>query len=273
MRILNFSVLMSIYHKETSANLEQCLNSILTQTKLPSEIIIVEDGPLNDELYEELEKWESKLPITRIVLQENRGLGVALNVGLSHCSFELVARMDTDDLCLAERFEKQLNVFDNLDVDVCGSWISEFETNPDLINSIRMLPEFHEDLLLYSKFRNPINHPSVMFKLSKVINCGGYEDVRFFEDYYLWLKLLDSGSNFYNIQEPLVNMRAGISQLLRRSGLSYAKDEYKFLHRCWKSGFFSFFHFLRGCIFRVPVRIFPRALVGKIYLLNRNTSV
>ncbi|QYJ83761.1 glycosyltransferase [Shewanella aegiceratis] len=269
---MKFTVLMSIYNKETPEHLSQCLNSIFNQTIQPSEIIIVEDGPLNDGLYDELTKWESKLPITRVALQKNSGLGVALNVGLSHCSFKLVARMDTDDICLPDRFEKQLNVFDNQDVDVCGSWISEFENEPDLITAIRTLPESHKDLSSYSKFKNPINHPSVMFRLDKIVNVGGYEDVRFFEDYYLWLKLLDSGSKFYNIQEPLVNMRAGVSQLTRRSGLSYARDEYKFLYKSWNKGFFTFFQFSKCCIFRVPARVLPKNILAKIYLLNRNTA-
>lgn len=263
---------MSVYFKEKALYLEECFYSIETQTLRPGEIVLVEDGPLDDELYGVISKWEARLPIRRVILDSNVGLGIALNKGLEYCSFPLVARMDTDDLCVPDRFEKQVKIFNSQNVDVCGSWISEFESDSNVISMIRTLPESHSDLVSYSKFRNPMNHPSVMFRLDRVKSSGGYENVRFFEDYYLWLKLLSTGSRFYNIQEPLVNMRAGMNQLARRSGLSYAIDEYKFLYKSWKSGFLTFFQFSRCCILRVPVRVLPKNLLSKVYLLSRKTT-
>jgi len=266
---MHFSVLMSLYLKEKAEYFSMCLQSIYDQSVSATEVIIVEDGPLTSELYEVLDCWELKLPIKRIVLESNLGLGRALNEGLKHCTNDIVARMDTDDICDLTRFEKQLSIIMNNDIDVCGSWVSEFDKSPNVIESTRVLPEFHAEIEKFSYLKNPMNHPSVMYRIDKVKSVGGYDDVLFFEDYFLWLKLISSGAIFYNIQEPLVNMRAGLNQLSRRSGFSYATYEFKFLLKSWHFGFFSFFQFSRNTILRVPLRLFPSFILKRIYQVNR----
>jgi len=260
---------MSIYNKEKPEYFLECLKSIKGQSLQPTEVVIVEDGPLSDEIYAVLEDWQAELNIIRVPLLQNVGLGNALMHGLKACSYNLIARMDTDDLCHPERFEKQINIMKDSSLDVCGSWISEFDVDPSKIESVRKLPEFHSNIKQYAKNKNPLNHPSVMFRLDKVLSVGGYENVKFFEDYFLWLKLLANKATFYNIQEPLVNMRAGMSQLSRRGGINYAKYEYNFLYTSWKSGYFSFFQLLQNCIFRLPLRVLPQSMLKKIYLFNR----
>jgi glycosyltransferase involved in cell wall biosynthesis len=264
---------MSLYYKEIGIHLEECLHSLEIQTVPIYEIVIVEDGPLTSDLYEILSFWEKKLPIKRVILKMNMGLGMALNYGLNFCSYSLIARMDTDDICSPQRFEKQLNVFENNDIDICGSWISEFENNYKSITSHRILPECHVDIVKLSKLKNPLNHPSVMYRKSSVLSVDGYDDVLFFEDYHLWLKMIHSGCKFYNIQEPLVLMRAGIGQLSRRGGFNYARFELAFLKRCSKEKLISKRLALRNSIIRMPLRILPKKVLGKVYKILRTKDI
>ncbi|CAM3729220.1 glycosyltransferase [Vibrio aquimaris] len=260
-----FSVLMSLYINETPKNLEECLSSIMEQTVSPNEIVIVEDGPLTDEMYSTLDRWESKLPLIRVKLSKNVGLGNALNEGLKFCSHDLVARMDTDDLCVPYRFERQLHEFTRRDIDICGSWVSEFESNCDIITTYRKPPESHPKIIEESRLRNPINHPSVMYRKSAILDVGGYDNVLFFEDYHLWLKLIDAGYKFFNIQQPLVLMRAGNAQLSRRGGIKYAIHELSFLKLCSKEKIMSKRYAIRNALIRFPVRIAPTVILGGIY--------
>lgn len=270
---MKFSVLMSLYYKEKATFLDRCLESIEQQTLKPDEIVIVEDGPLTDCLYECLRSWETRLPIVRVRLAENVGLGRALNCGLKVCNNEIIARMDTDDICDLTRFDKQLSVLVGSDVDICGSWVSEFETSCDIITAFRKPPEIHAEIVATSNFRNPLNHPSVMYRKEAVLSVGGYDHVLFFEDYHLWLKLIDRGYKFYNIQEPLVSMRAGISQLSRRGGLNYARFEFAFLKRSSSEGIMRKRHAIRNMLIRLPLRLLPTKSLGKVYRIIRSKEV
>jgi glycosyltransferase involved in cell wall biosynthesis len=270
---MNFSVLMSLYHKESAAFLEECFESISNQSIQASEIVVVEDGPLSPKLYSVLDNWQAKLPLVRITLEENVGLGRALNYGLKKCSYEVIARMDTDDICHPMRFEKQLAILQEGDIDICGSWVSEFETSCEIVTAFRRAPETHSEIISTSQLRNPLNHPSVMYRKAAVLDVGSYDDVLFFEDYHLWLKLIDRGYQFYNIQEPLVAMRAGIAQLSRRGGLDYARLELAFLKRSSREGIMRKRHALRNSLIRFPLRVLPTEALGKIYKIIRNKEV
>ncbi len=265
---MNFSVLMSIYHKEKPEYFDRCMQSIWDeQTLKPDEIVLVQDGKLTDELYEAINKWQKKLDnVLKIIpLEQNVGLGDALNVGLQSCSYELVARMDTDDIALPDRFEKQLEVFEKSDVDICSSWVSEFDSDENEIVSYRKLPKVHDEIVSFAKKRNPLNHPAVMYKKSVVENAGGYKKMMWFEDYYLWVRMILDGAKFYNIQETLVKMRAGYGQLERRSGLKYAIEEYKFLKRLKEIGFLNNFEFYRNLLVRFIARVLPKRFVKIVY--------
>ncbi|GHU17466.1 hypothetical protein FACS1894163_08390 [Spirochaetia bacterium] len=125
--MFKFSVLMSIYHKEFASNLNQCLESLALQTLPASEIIIVKDGKLTAELEECLTSWQNELPLKIVGYEENKGLAFALNYGLQFCSNELIARMDSDDICMPERFEKQIDYFvQHKDTIIVGTNILEF---------------------------------------------------------------------------------------------------------------------------------------------------
>ncbi len=260
---------MSLYVKENASYLSACFESLINQTVQANQIILVEDGPLTEELYATLEKWQKILPIERVKLPNNVGLGMALNHGLELCRYDLIARMDTDDICHPSRFEKQLKIFKNQNIDVCGSWISEFYKNSDICISYRKLPENHDDIVRYSQRKNPMNHPSVMYRKSIVFDVQRYNDVLYFEDYYLWLKLLNNGAIFYNIQEPLVFMRSDEAQLSRRGGRRYAFYELNFFKLCFKNGFMTREQVVINTIIRFPIRMLPSKLLGKIYKIIR----
>lgn len=265
--MISFSVLMSLYYKERPEFLRQSLDSVFNQSLLPTEVVLVEDGPLTKELYKVLEEFkESHLELKIVSLSTNRGLGKALNEGLKHCSYELVARMDTDDIAKSDRFEKQMDIFEKYpQVDVVSSWIDEFKDAPSNIVSIRKLPEFPYEIYHYAKKRCPINHPVVMFKKDSVLFAGGYQHFPLFEDYFLWIRLLLNGSKFYNLQESLLLFRTSDDMFKRRGGLKHAITEIRFQNKIRKIGFISFFQFIENIYVRFITRVVPNKLRKFIY--------
>ncbi len=269
---MKFSVLMSIYKKEEPKYFNRAMQSIWDeQTIKPDEIVLVQDGPLTDGLYKAIDEWKVKIgeSFKTVPLEKNVGLGDALNVGIKYCSYELIARMDTDDISLPNRFENQLKAFEEKDIDICSAFISEFEDDENEIISYRKLPENHDDIVKYSKMRSPVNHIPVMFKKSVVEKAGGYMKMMWFEDYYLWARMIMHGANFYNLQETLANVRAGYGQLERRSGFKYAISEFNLQKEFLKIGFINYFEFIRNVVIRFISRIMPKILVKIIYKLLR----
>ena len=267
-----FSVLMSIYHKEIPSNFERAMQSIWNEQSVkPSEIVLVEDGPLTVELDNIIDQWKLRLnSIFHVVsLEKNLGTGEAKNFGLEKCSFEIVAIMDTDDISLFNRFEKQLNAFERYNIDVCGAWVNEFEVDETKINTIKRTPEYHQDIVKFSKYRSPTNHVTTMFKKTVVMNSGGYQKMMWLEDYYLFVRLIQSGARFYNIQESLVNVRAGAAQLERRRGLKYAFSELTLQRKMLELGFLNLFEFSINVILRFAFRMVPNQAFTFIYSIIR----
>lgn len=260
---MDFSVLMSLYYKENKDYLNEALGSLINQSIKPTEIVLVKDGPLTKELEETLDFYMEKYPLLfKIVsLKENVGLGKALNEGLKVCRYELVARMDTDDIAKKDRFEKQLRVFsENSNVDIVGSWLDEFEYNIKNIKSVKKVPEYHKSIETYSKLRNPLNHPSVMFKKISVLKVGGYLEFPLYEDYYLWVRMMVYGMIFYNIQESLVFFRTSDIMYERRGGIRYLVNDIKLQYKFFSLGFLSLIEMVRNIILRSPARIIPNKL-------------
>ncbi len=267
MKKIKFSVLMSIYYKEKPANLKLALDSVINQTYKPSEIILVEDGPLTQELDLLIDNYRSKYDFIKIIkLKKNQGLGNALNVGLKHCKYEYVARMDTDDISLPNRFEKQFKFIEsNPEYDVIGSNIIEFDdsTNEDI--SVRKVPEIHEEIVRYSKKRNPVNHVSVIFLKSSVLSVDSYQDCMYFEDYYLWMRMINRGFKFYNVQENLVRVRAGLSFSSRRGNLKYIKNIINFENKILKLGLIPVHLYFYNVFVRSVVSLMPNKLRYRLY--------
>ena len=269
---MKFSILMSTYYKEKAEYFDRAMQSIWDeQTIKPDEIVLVQDGKLTEELYKTINLWSAKLGdvFKTIPLEKNVGLGDALNIGLQHCSNELIARMDTDDIAGSDRFEKQLEIFHNFDIDICGSWVSEFVNDENKFISYREVPENDIEIKKFAKIRNPINHPSVMFKKQAILDVGSYKKMMFFEDYYLWIHLILNKAKFYNIQKPLVNMRAGYEQLERRSGYNYAISEFEFHQELLKLKFLNKREFLKSVLIKFLIRVAPKNIVKYIYKILR----
>lgn len=262
-----FSVLLSLYIKEQSSHLRKSLDSLFSQTLLPSEIILVKDGELTPELNAVVSDYTKRYSILKVVdLKKNQGLGKALNEGLKHCSYDLVARMDTDDIAKLNRFEKQIDVFNNHpEIDIVSSWIDEFEGDTNHILSIRKLPEFHKEIYQFAKRRNPINHPVVMFRKSSVLAAGGYKHFPLFEDYYLWVRMLMNDAKFYNLQESLLYFRSSSEMFKRRGGLNYALMELKFEQELLKIKFINKSIFIKNILIRFISRLIPNKLRTIIY--------
>lgn len=262
-----FSVLMSVYRREKAENLRECLDSILCQTLLPSEVVLVEDGPLTAELYDTIKQYSSSIPNFKVVpLTENGGLGNALSIGLDHCVFEIVARMDTDDVNYPTRFEEEINVMmAHPEIDVVGAWIEEFNDKENVERKLKKVPEFQDEIYRYGKQRNPINHPVVMFRKKAVKESGGYQTFPLFEDYYLWVRLLLHGAKFYNIQRPLLHFRRTADMIRRRGGLQYAMNEVAFQRRIHDLGYISTLRMYCNIMQRFGVRLAPASLRSWMY--------
>jgi len=223
-----FSVLMSVYIREKPLYLRQSINSLLNQTVKPDEIVIVKDGPLSKELDDVIQDYVSNYPnlFTIVTSENNMGLGLALNLGLKYCRNELVARMDSDDISLPDRCEKQLKVF-QLDhrLDILGGNIAEFIDVESNIIGKRIVPSDDREIKKYIKKRCPFNHMTVMFKKTSVLRAGNYQECFFNEDYYLWIRMLEAGCKFGNIPDILVNVRVSQEMYKRRGGKKYFKSE------------------------------------------------
>lgn len=262
-----FSVLMSVYKREQGEYLKEALRSIFQQTVPPSEVVLVKDGPLTDELENVIADFVKRYDTLKVIaLSENRGLGNALNVGLDACTNDLVARMDSDDLSLSDRFETQLRAFEtDPEVSVVGGWITEFEENPDQIITYRKVPESDSELKNFFTSRNPLNHVTVMFRKKDVQEAGGYQHFHLFEDYWLWARMIKNGVKFHNVQKVLVNVRGGAAMAARRGGWKYVKSAVKFQWRIWKMGLISVGQLLKNIFIRFCVYMMPNELRSWIY--------
>jgi glycosyltransferase involved in cell wall biosynthesis len=266
----NFSVLMSVYIKENSNCLRQSLESIMTQTLMPNEIIIVKDGPLTIELDNVISEYVDKYPILFLVIEltQNKGLAYALNEGMKFAENDIIARMDSDDICIPERFEIQINYLINNDLDIVGGQIIEFSKDVETVVSIREVPLFHNEIIQFMKFRSPFSHPTIVFRKNLFEHLKGYDTTIFPEDYDFFVRAYLSGFKFGNVKENVLYFRLGenLSEAIkRRWGKKYAMNEIKLYRKFLKLGFFNRLDFLKVLIFKIPLRILPFNVYSYIY--------
>lgn len=267
MEDLKFSVSMCVYGKDNAEWFSLAVESILNQTVLPTEIVLVVDGPIPEDLNEAVEYYE-KNPLFHIIrLEKNQGHGNARRVGLSCCKNELVAIMDADDISLNDRFEKQLKIFSSDgDTDVVGGNICEFSGTTDNIAGKRLVPSFDKEIKKYMKQRCPMNQMTVMFKKSSVESAGGYLDWYCNEDYYLWVRMALAGMKFANVPEVLVNVRVGKETYQRRGGWKYFKSEAKLQKFMRKNGIIGVGRYLSNVIKRFIVQVLlPNKIRGWVF--------
>lgn len=225
----NFSIITSIYKNDKPDFVRVALDSMLLyQSVKPAEIVLVQDGPVPDGLSILLTEYEQKYADIMHVLrlEQNKGLGNALKLGVENSKYDIVARMDSDDICLPNRFETQLKFLEtHSDVDIVGGQMTEFIDTPDNIIGRREVPLDNQAIYQFMKSRCALNHVTVMFRKSAVLKAGNYKDWFWNEDYYLWVRMMMSKCKFANVPEVLVNVRSGADQYARRGGRKYFESE------------------------------------------------
>lgn len=270
--MVEFSVLLSVYYKEKSVNLKLALESVFDQSQKPNEVVLVIDGPIEDNLWDIIKMFSTKYSekIFKIVpLEKNLGLGEALRIGVLECTKPIIARMDTDDICRRDRFKKQLEfLVENSDIDVVGSNIEEFNQIPGDLRRFKKNPEFHDQLISNIKLKSPFNHPSIMMRKESLIFAGNYNgDLMLFEDYSLFLRMWKAGLKFHNLQEVLLDFRvgSGLETIKRRSGVHYLRKELNFIRYCNKNNIFTSLDFYKYILLKFPIRLLPSRLVLWLY--------
>ena len=263
------SVLISVYHKEHADNLRLSLDSIFAQTMPPDEVVLVEDGPLTEELDTVIAQYTQQHDELHVVkLPMNVGLGLALSQGLQFCHNELVARMDSDDISKPERLEKEAAYLEqHPEIDIVGSWTDEFTDNPSQTSAIRRVPQNHEELVTFSQKRNPMNHPTVMFRKQAVEAAGSYRDFPLFEDYDLWIRMILNGARFHNLQESLLYFRLSDDFYSRRGGWGYIQQEIRFQQSIHHLGHIGRMTMIQNIMLRTLLRMIPNNWRRKSYFL------
>ena len=259
-----YSVLMSLYKKEHPEYLREALDSMLNQTVKPDEIVLVEDGPLTEELYAVVEEYR---PYLHIVLNEkNLGLGLALNEGLKACKNELVARMDTDDISKPYRCEKLLKRFaEKPELAIVGSHIDEFVGNPSNVISQRNVPTTSEAIYEYAKRRSAFNHPAVMYRKSAVLAEGGYSDLKRNQDVDLFGRMLFKGYKAENIDEALLWFRSSEELAIRRKSWENTKSYIATIKKFWKMGYSSFLDYVIVTVAQMGMYFLPVKVQNWVY--------
>ena len=263
-----FSLLMSVYKNEQPLFLKASLDSIVAQTIQPDQVVIVKDGPLTPELEAVLESyhqiWGERYKL--ISLPSNQGLGAALNEGTKYVTSEWIARMDSDDIAVPDRFEIQLDVIRNHpEVALIGGQVDEFAIAPTETIGQRSVPETDREIRKFLKFRNPFNHPTVMVKRSTLTTVGGYQSDGKIEDYFLWARILAQGEIGVNVPQVLVHMRVGSGMYSRRGDWGNLKHIMRLRHFMRVQGFISYSEEVTGCLMQVGNILIPQYLRKFIY--------
>lgn len=254
-----YSVLMSVYDRENPGIFRQSIESMMNQTLPPNDFVLVCDGQLNKELDAVIcwaqETWGEIFQCVR--LESNQGLGKSLRVGIEYCKNSIIARMDSDDISRPERCELQMNAMLKGKYAIVGGGVQEFKNVPGDTENLRILPERLGEIRVFSRMRNPFNHPCVMYRKEAVLAAGNYQDFTDFEDYYLWVRMLNQGCKAYNLQTVILDMRTGNGMYGRRGGISYVKSVIRFQKYLKDIHYIGDIQFVVNCVVRTLVSMLP----------------
>lgn len=266
---MEYSVLMTVYKDDNAEYFDKALISMVNQTKKPDEIVLVKDGPITKKLQEVINKFDKLYPnlILQVSLPENLGLGLALNEGIKKSKNELLARMDADDISLPTRCEKQVKEFENNpNLDIIGCPVKEFSGDITNIVGERNVPLSNDDIYSFARKRDPFNHPTVMFRKSKVLDVGGYSNLRKNQDTDLWIKMLSNGTFCKNLSEYLVYFRFDENTYEKRKNWLNTKLLIKIRWNAFKSGFCTFSDFFIVAFAQIGIYILPTSFQKFIYI-------
>lgn len=269
-----FTLLISTWARDEPAYLrEAVLSSTTGQTRPPAEVVLVQDGPVPDALAAEIAHLAEVLPmpLVHLALTDNVGLGPALDAGLAAASHEIVARMDADDVSLPDRFERQVALVE-AGADLVGSGLLEFGASVEDVVGRRTPPTDPDEIRRVIRFRDPFNHPTVVYRRSAVLAAGGYTDMALLEDYLLFTRMVDGGAVPANLAEPLVYYRVGEGAYARRGGTDLLRSELRLQRRFRDLGITSRTEYLRNVAVRGGYRLVPEGVRKVAYrrlLANR----
>lgn len=254
-----FSLLMPVYRGDDAAHFAKAFTSTVgEQTVRPAQVVLVQDGPVDDELSAAIDRVvdESPVPVTHHALDENVGLARALDLGLTLCEHEIVARMDADDISLPERFAKQLPVIEG-GVDLVGTGMFEFLDDGGAIVARRTPRTGHDEISRYARFHDPFSHPTVMYRRTAVERAGGYQPLGLMEDYWLFARMIDTGASVENLADPLVMYRVGAGAYARRGGRAQWRSELELQRALRRIRFTSRWEYVRNVTVRGVYRFVP----------------
>lgn len=264
----NYSVLMTVYKKDVPEFMKLGIDSMLSQTHLTNDFVLVCDGPLCQELDEVIQVYEEKHPaIFRVIrLPENVGLGSALRQGLPLCKNEFVARMDNDDIARPERCEKELAYLqEHEECALVGAHINEFDEDPSTPIRIKKVPIGFENIKRYAHRRNPFNHSTVMLRKSMVLEAGNYSEMRTNQDVELWVRMLNKGYRCENIDAVLVDFRFDNNTLERRKEWKNSKLMIDIWKQFWKKGYCSYLDFFIVKWVQIAIYVMPKGMLNWVY--------
>ncbi len=272
-----FSLLLAVYGGDDPAFLSDAFtSSVQDQTRRPEQVVLVQDGPVGEELADTIRRTVEASPVRvdHVVIEENLGLGPALDRGLAACDHEIVARMDADDVSLPTRFEKQVPVIE-AGADIVGSGLLEFGSSVGEIVGRRTPPTDPDEIRRVIRFRDPFNHPTVVYRRSAVQAAGGYTDMALMEDYLLFARMVDAGARPANLAEPLVCYRVGAGAYARRGGRQLLRSELAVQRRFRQLGITTRGEYLRNVAVRGGYRLVPeflRRLAYRAQIANRGSG-
>lgn len=264
---MEFDVILNCYSKNTSSEFERCIDSIKAQTRLPENLIIVADGELSSALWSSIEKVIEEISQFEVILSCTGpiciGLGPARNLGFACVSSPLFAVMDCDDEACIDRFNRQVSVFaSNETVDVVGGFIKEVGLKKSYV---RRVPTNDSDIMSFIKFRSPMNHVTCMFRSSSFELVDGYRDMRYVEDYDLFVRMIACGLRLFNINQVLVNVHIGIGGYERRRSLEKLGSEIRLGRTLYSFGLVNVFEFITFVLIKTIIVIAPLSIIKLIY--------
>ena len=255
----DFSLLMPVYRGDSAFRVRRAIESnTAEQTRPPAQVVIVRDGPVPREITDELDRAgaTSSVPVVRVDLERNAGLTDALNTGLLWCDHDIVARADADDISYPDRFARQLPLIET-GADLVGASMHEIGDDESDPVALRRAPVGHGEIARVGKHRNPISHPSAVFRRSAVEAVGGYQHVPMAEDYWLWARMLHAGADVRNIPEPLVGYRVSAGSYERRGGPRVFRAELALQRKLRRLGYVGFIQWATNVIVRGGYRFVP----------------
>jgi glycosyltransferase involved in cell wall biosynthesis len=272
-----FSLLISVYRGDHPVHFAKAFtSSVEAQTRRPSQVVLVQDGPVSPGLDGAIEAAiaESPVPVLHHRIADNVGLARALDEGLARCEHDIVARMDADDISLPERFAAQLPLIEG-GLDLVGTGMLEFLDDDGSIVGRRVPRTEQAEIERYARFHDPFSHPTVVYRRSAVERAGGYEPLGLMEDYWLFARMIHAGARVGNLAEPLVMYRVGEGAYARRGGVAQWRSELRLQRALRRIGFTSRTQYVRNVAVRGTYRFVPEPIRRRAYrrLIARGSSV